>query len=179
MLDYDEYVNIPTQDKWMAHATMPATAFFQLWKRKFEKLVWMVIYSPRGQAGTAQWYRTATTPQEEEDMLPSDDEFQPDGDEGYEVEDGTQSAGEDDENDEGRRISTEEVDELMEDAYGEEAKQRRIDLQSPEQTTVDEVGDSTTVCQRRPLIASLHAEIQVSTSCLIPIGGKTTWADRD
>lgn len=39
MIDYEIYENLPTQDQWMAHATMPATAFFPLWKRKFEKLV--------------------------------------------------------------------------------------------------------------------------------------------
>ena len=181
MLDYDEYVNVPTQNKWMAHATMPAIAFFQLWKRKFEKLVWMVIYNPRGLAGTGQWYRTATTPQEEEDMLPSDDEFQPDGDGGDEVEDGTDSDGEDDESEEGRRVSTEEVDGLMEDAYGEEAKQRRTDTQSPESATEDEevdLPDSAPANQRQPLIATLHAEVQVSPCCLTPIGGDTTEADR-
>ena len=182
MLDYDEYVKVPTQDRWMAHATMPATAFFQLWKRKFEKLVWMVIYNPQGLAGTAQWYRTATTPQEEEDMLPSDDEFRPDGDEWDEDGDETDSDGKDEDNEEGGRISTEEVDELMEDAYGGEAKQRRPDTQSPENTTEhEEVGmsDSAPASQGQPLIASLHPEVQVCSHCLILIGGKTTYADID
>lgn len=40
MIDYEIYENLPPQYKWMAHATMSATAFFLLWKRKFEKLVW-------------------------------------------------------------------------------------------------------------------------------------------
>jgi hypothetical protein len=45
---------MPEQDKWMAHATMPVTAFFRRWTRKFERLIWMVLY---------------------------DDDFEPDGDE--------------------------------------------------------------------------------------------------
>ncbi|KAM0798074.1 hypothetical protein BDR22DRAFT_964853 [Usnea florida] len=162
MLDYDEYVKVPTQDRWMAHATMPATAFFQLWKRKFEKLVWMVIYSPQGMPGTAQWYHTATTPQEEADMLPSDDEFQPYR-EWHEVDDESESDGENEDNEEDRRISTEEVDELMEDAYGEEAKQRRTETLSPDGTIEYEeadLPDLAFVNQHQPLIASLHPEVQ-------------------
>ncbi len=49
MVDHEEYVKMPKQDKWMAHATMPVTAFFRFWKRKFEKLVWMALYNPRAQ----------------------------------------------------------------------------------------------------------------------------------
>ena len=180
MLDYEDYIKVPIQDRWMAHATMPASAFFQLWKRKFEKLVWMIIYSPRGLAGTAKWHRTATTPQEEEDMLPSDDEFQPDGDASHEVEDETELDGEDEDNEEGRQISTEEVDELMEDAYGEEAKQRRTDTLSPESTPEHEEADlpySAPANQRQPLIANLHPDVQVCLQYLIPIGGKTTYVD--
>ena len=49
------------------------------------------------------------------------DEFQPDGDEGCEVGDGTESDGEDDGNDEGRRISNKEVVRMP---TGRKAKQR-------------------------------------------------------
>lgn len=48
MIDYEEYEALPKQDKWMAHPTLLATTFFRLWKRKFEKLVWMALYNPRG-----------------------------------------------------------------------------------------------------------------------------------
>ncbi|KAF6235802.1 hypothetical protein HO173_005997 [Letharia columbiana] len=136
MIDYEEYENIPTQDKWMAHPTMPAAAFFRLWKQNFEKLVWMAFYNPRGSAGTAQWcISSATLQEEEEDRLASDDDFEPDADEqGDDEEGGSEPDGEDDMDDEDGLIPDEELDELMEDAYGEEAPQRRIDLQSEKNT---------------------------------------------
>ena len=166
MVDYEEYERIPTQDRWMAHATMPATAFFRLWKRKFEKLVWMAVYDPRGSAGTAQWYISAATPQEEEDMLASDEEFEAAADEHGEVE--SESEGEDDDmNFEDGQISKEEVDELMEDAYGKEAQQRRMELQSQESTAgqqsvdvpVPELAD-----QSQPLLGSLDRKTKVGPS---------------
>ena len=133
MIDYESYENLPTQDQWMAHATMPATAFFPLWKRKFEKLVWMALYHPNGRSGTAHWYVSAWTPQEEEDMLVSDDDFELEEDEDEDVEEGgSESNGEDDTNNGDGQIPHEEVDELMEDAYGEEAHQMKMDLQSQE-----------------------------------------------
>lgn len=133
MVDDEEYENMPKQDRWMAHATMPVTAFFRLRRRKFKNSVWMALYDPRGPAGTAQWYIAATTQQEEEDMLASDDDFVPDGDEHGDVDgSGSGSDGEDYMNNVDVQISNEEVDGLMEDAYGEEAYQRRMDLQPQE-----------------------------------------------
>lgn len=133
MVGDEKYENIPKQDKWMAHATMSVTAFFRLWKRKFEKLIWMALYDLKGPAGTAQWYIAATTQQEEEDMLASDDDFAPDGDEHGDVdESGSGLDGEDDMNNVDVQISNKEVDGLMEDAYGEEAYQRRMNLQPRE-----------------------------------------------
>lgn len=67
-------------DKWMAHAAMDAVEFFKLWKRKFERLMWIPFYSPKGRAGTAEWYMIAQTPDEEANILNSDDEFEPDSD---------------------------------------------------------------------------------------------------
>lgn len=175
MVVYEEYENIPTPDKWMAHATMPATAFFRLWKRKFERLVWMALYNPRGSAGTAQWYVSATTRQEEEDMLASDDEFEPDRDEHGDVEEGgSESDGEDDMHDEDGQISNEEVDELMEDAYGQEAHQRQMDLQSKENTAEEKAVDlplSEPADQHQPNIRSLDRKTKVSLS--LPV--KDTW----
>ena len=77
MIDYADYEELPSTDKWMAHPTIDAASFFRLWKRKFERLVWMVSYDPQGEGGTAQWYITAQTQQDEEDILTSDDEFEP------------------------------------------------------------------------------------------------------
>ncbi len=162
MVDYEEYESIPTQDRWMAHATMPVAAFFRLWKQKFEKLVWMAVYDPRGSAGTAQWYISATTPHEEEDMLASDDEFEAAADEHGEIE--SESDGEDDMRFEDGQISKEEVDELMEDAYGEEAHQRRRELQSQANTAGQQREDmpaSELADQLQPLLGSLDRKTKV------------------
>ena len=166
MVDYEEYENIPLREKWMAHATMPATALFRLWKRKFEKLVWMALYDPRGTVGTTQWYISAGTPQEEEDMLASDDGFEPDADE----EGGSESDGEEDvndENDEDERIPSEEADGLMEDAYGEEAHQRRKELQSQDETAGPQPVDlpaSELADQHQPLLGNLSRKTKVGPS---------------
>ncbi len=59
-------------------------------------------------------------------MLASDDDFEPDGDEhGVADEGGSGSDGEDSVNDVDVQLSNEEVDGLIEDAYGKEAYQRR------------------------------------------------------
>ncbi len=93
----------------------------------------MAVYDSQGREGTVQWYGTAETHQDEEDMLASDDEFDPAGDEHRYVEaSGSESAGEDDINDEDKRIPKDELDNLMEEAYGKEATQKRIDLQNQE-----------------------------------------------
>ena len=150
MIDYADYEKLPLSDKWMAHATMDAAPFFRLWKRKFERLIWMALYDPRGQGGTAQWYITAQTRQDEEDMLASDDDFEPgvdeddddesdyDDDSEYDDDDdeseeddesedvdkqATESSGSEGEEDdissgEDVHVPSEEVDGLMEDAYG-------------------------------------------------------------
>ena len=168
MIDYDEYENLPPQDKWMAHATMPASAFFRLWKRKFEKLVWMALYDPKGRAGTAQWYISATTPQEEEDMLASDDDFEPDEDEhGGIEEDGSESDGDNDMSDGDGQISSEEVNDLMEDAYGEEAHKRKMQLQSEESTAAYQLVNMPTsepADRRQPLLGSLDRKTKVGPS---------------
>lgn len=129
MMDHEEYEALPRQNKWMAHATMPVTFFFRLWKQRFERLVWMALYDPRGAAGTAQWYISAVTRQDEEDMLASDDEFEPSDCESEETENG-----EDDLGDEGRLIPSEEVDGLMEDSYGEKAHEIKMSHQAQHQT---------------------------------------------
>ena len=155
MIDYEEYDRIPTPDKWMAHPTMEATTFIRLWKRRFERLIWMPLYDSR--RGTAQWYITARTREDEEDMLASDEDFKPsdeedDGDDDFDSADKddddadeksrneTESEGED--KDDGisnsdTQIPTGEVDNLMDDAYGKEEKEawkRRMDLQSQSQS---------------------------------------------
>lgn len=168
MVDYEEFEDIPMQDQWMAHATIPAAAFFQLWKRKVEKLVWMAFYDPRGAAGTAQWYVSAATLQEEWDMLVSDDDFEPDEDENEGFgEAGSELDGEDDVIEDDGQISNEEVDQLMEDAYGEEAHQRRMELQSQEdaaETTPVVPPPSEPVVRRQPYMGRLNPKVKVISS---------------
>ena len=98
----------------------------------------MPVYNPRGRAGTAQWYITASTPEDEEDILASDDEYEPTDDDGDDEEeqqeeerDGRASVDRDDATSEGSSpLSTEEVDELMEDAFGEESSLQKMTLES-------------------------------------------------
>ena len=99
----------------------------------------MALYSLKGWRVTAQWCFTAETQQDEEDVLASDDEFEFDESRHEDVEKrDSESESEDEVNDEHEQISDEEVDGLMKDAYGEEAHQRLMELQSEEDTTEQE-----------------------------------------
>ena len=167
MIDYDDYEALPTQDKWMAHATMPAVEFFRTWKRKFERLIWMALYNPRGAAGTAQWFITAVTRQDEEDMLASDDDFEPNGDGSEGVgEDEDDFTTEDDLGDDCEPISTEEVDGLMEDAYGEEAQQVMTDLLSEDENvgpSETDIPNTVPLSQRQLSMGNLDRKTKVCT----------------
>ena len=93
----------------------------------------MPMYNPKGREGTAQWHITVETRQDEEDMLASDDDFRPDTDGHKEVISGeSETEDEDDMNKEDGQISDEEINDLMEDAYGEEASQKLVDMQAQE-----------------------------------------------
>ncbi|KAI4182940.1 MAG: hypothetical protein L6R41_005696 [Letrouitia leprolyta] len=87
---------------------MDAVEFFKLWKRKFERLMWIPFYSPKGRAGTAEWYMIAQTPDEEANILNSDDDSSED-DEEYSIEDDGE-------------VSDDEVNGLVDDADIEEAR---------------------------------------------------------
>lgn len=163
MVDYDVYEKFPTRDRWMAHATLPAPAFFQLWKRNFERLVWMAVYLPGGMAGTAQWYVTATTPHEEEDMLASDDEFEPAVDKEGESEEEEESESDDVGSEEGQ-IPKEEADELMEDAFGEDAREKRTELLSQKNNTSRlDVSASVLGDHVHPLLGRLDRKTKVGS----------------
>ncbi|MCJ1307671.1 hypothetical protein MMC25_001319 [Agyrium rufum] len=132
----NDYEKIPFPDRWMAHATTDMSTFFILWKRRFERLVWMPLYNCAGQARTAEWYITAVKRQQEEDLLSSDDEFEIDESDVDRVEgDGeSESEGQDDVNydddDDEQQISEEELKGLMEDAFGEDAEQKLNKMRS-------------------------------------------------
>ncbi len=122
----------------------------------------------QGLAGTAEWYISAATLEEEEDMLASDDEFETDRHDNRSVdEDESGSDGEDVVDDDDAQIPSEEVDELMEDAYGEEAQQRRMDHLSQKDTAKYEPVDhplSEPVDRLKPRWASLERKTRVSPS---------------
>ncbi|KAL8634853.1 MAG: hypothetical protein Q9228_007593 [Teloschistes exilis] len=132
---YAQYTSLPAQDRWMAHPTMPAIPFVNLWIRRYEKLIWMpvpidnITAGNRSGRGKVEWYFTAETREEEEDVLDEDEEFQDDdGEDGEEEEEG-----EDDGEEEGEGIEREEVDDLWAEAYGEdEGRQRRDEVGSQE-----------------------------------------------
>lgn len=85
----------------------------------------------RGGRGEVEWYFTAETREEEQDLLDEDEEFRDDdGDKEGEDED-EEEEGEDDGEEEGdeERVEQEEVDGLWTEAYGEdEARWRRDEV---------------------------------------------------
>lgn len=180
MLDCEEYDNLPLQDQWMAHATMPATDLFRLWKRRFEKLSWMALYNPHAQGYIAEWW----TYRDEEDMPASDDGYNSEEDDDYDpegekIEDidegGRESDSEDGMNIEDEQVLEEEVDGLMDDA-GDDSYQRRIELQSQQNIVVIEATDlppSKPTDQRPSHRANYERKREVS---LLP-PGSDSWQD--
>ena len=125
MADYEVYESLPPADKWMAHATMNVTNFLEHYNRKFLHMIWMVVYDPRGAQGTAQWYITAETRQDEIDLLSSDEEYEQEQDVSMDTdrsEADSEDGGNTEEDD--PSLSGGELDDLMGDAYGEDAAQQ-------------------------------------------------------
>lgn len=159
IVDYEEYEKIPLPDKWMAHATMDAIEFFKLWKRKFERLLWMPIYNPRGRAGTAEWYIIAETTDDEADMLESDDDFEPDSESEEDSEDGfSLTSGEEYQVEDDEELSDEEINNLVKDAHIDENHPRVWAADEPQSlgpTTIEEVPESS-----QPVAANqLHIDL--------------------
>ncbi|KAK5119060.1 hypothetical protein LTR62_000271 [Meristemomyces frigidus] len=51
-VDYDTYEALPDRDRWKAHRVLPVTDFFDLWSRKYARLVHMLVPNPIGQPTT-------------------------------------------------------------------------------------------------------------------------------
>ncbi|KAL8705756.1 MAG: hypothetical protein Q9201_001151 [Fulgogasparrea decipioides] len=138
-IPYAQYETLAPQDRWMAHPTMDAMAFVQLWIKRFEKLVWMpvpITVGNRGEKAKVAWYFTAETREEEEDLLAEDEEFEDDGEEDEEAEDYTEEGGQEEE---GAEVAEDELDGLWKDAYGEvEGRQRRDELERQEREMSEE-----------------------------------------
>ena len=119
VVDYDVYESLPVADRWMAHATINVTRFFERYKRAFLKMVWMVVHDSNGAQGTAQWYITAETRQDEIDVLSSDEEYEQE--EGLSIESDSGSSEGDNAEDVESSLSEDELDDLMRDAFEEDA----------------------------------------------------------
>ncbi|OTA55680.1 hypothetical protein K449DRAFT_452636 [Hypoxylon sp. EC38] len=131
MFPYDEYEQLATEDKWMAYPTLPARDFFQLWQARWEKLVWLPVHSPAGGRATALWwYRVMPGSDDEEAILISDDEFTLNSDHGDDED--VSSSPESEEQDEGdeKALSDSEVNDILQEAFGEEAQSKRVEFAS-------------------------------------------------
>lgn len=110
MIPCAEYEDLPRQDKWMAYPTMPATAFFDLWRRRWAKLVWLPVPTSKGPFSALWWHRALPQSDAEASILESDDEYEYDEDDSD-----SDSGGGDDEADH-FDLSDDEVNALVDDA---------------------------------------------------------------
>ncbi|KAI1099776.1 hypothetical protein F4804DRAFT_336917 [Jackrogersella minutella] len=157
MLPYDEYEQLDKADKWMAHPTFPARDFFQLWKARWEKLVWIPVYDPQGHNGNARWWSRAIPGSDDEDaILSPDDDFKPDSDD-EETDSSSEIESEDDDDD--AALSDREVDDIFHEAFGEEAQNMRAEFASePTFTSTGPVPRRTSLPGRRLDRHELHEE---------------------
>ncbi|KAI1456395.1 hypothetical protein F4805DRAFT_432705 [Annulohypoxylon moriforme] len=124
MIPYEEYEKLEKEDKWMGHPTFPAKDFFQLWQARWEKLVWLPISNPRrGKATVSWWWRATPGSDDEEAILDSDDDFEPDSDDESDEETSLNSEGD-------AALSDREADDIFKEAFGDEAQSKRIELVS-------------------------------------------------
>ncbi|KAI0467971.1 hypothetical protein F4859DRAFT_221230 [Xylaria cf. heliscus] len=150
MVDYANYERTDKADRWMCYPTMPAVDFFKLWQARWEKLVWIPVYNPRdGPATASWWYRAIPGSDEEEYILDSDAEYEPTDDEddssgSIDSSAGSEDEGDasdnDDENDESASktaLSDREVDDVLDDAFGEEGQRMRIQFASESEESID------------------------------------------
>ncbi|KAI1415545.1 hypothetical protein F5Y13DRAFT_156256 [Hypoxylon sp. FL1857] len=130
ILPYEEYEQLAKEDKWMAFPTLPARDFFKLWQARWEKLVWLPVHRPaEGRAGALWWYRVMPCSDDEEAILISDDDFTPHDDCGSDEDITSTSEAEEDDEDEAA-LSDSEVNDILLEAFGEEAQNRRAEFAS-------------------------------------------------
>jgi hypothetical protein len=138
-MDYAEYEKIDKAYRWMCYPTMPVVEFFKLWRARWEKLVWIPVQNPRrGPASALWWYRAIPGSDEEQYILSSDTEYEPTND--VDDEDSNSdsdaesnddfSGGGDVENSEDMILSDNELDDILEDAFGKEAQKKRQEFTS-------------------------------------------------
>ncbi|KAI1153162.1 hypothetical protein F4825DRAFT_276611 [Nemania diffusa] len=138
MVEPAEYEQLDKADQWMCYPTLPAVDLLKFWQARWEKLVWIPVYNPKGSLATASWWRRAIPCSDEEEyILNSDTEYDP-MDDGSDVESGSSDSGAESEGgedntsahvDEGtskKVLSDKEVTELLADAFGEGGQKFRI-----------------------------------------------------
>ncbi|KAI0116544.1 hypothetical protein GGR51DRAFT_555568 [Nemania sp. FL0031] len=84
----EEYEALPEAERWRAHRTTPVVQFFESWRRKFERLVWMLVPNPIGQPATGRFYSRGASDSKDEALAlrtllppwyPRDDPAEDDG----------------------------------------------------------------------------------------------------
>ncbi|KAJ8127572.1 hypothetical protein O1611_g6065 [Lasiodiplodia mahajangana] len=65
----EEYEALLEAERWRVHRTTPVTEFFEAWRRKFERLVWMLVPNPIGQPATGRFYSRGTSDFEDEALV--------------------------------------------------------------------------------------------------------------
>ncbi|KAI0016286.1 hypothetical protein F4780DRAFT_783341 [Xylariomycetidae sp. FL0641] len=76
-IPYDEYENLPEEDRWRAHVTTPVVDFFTAWTHRYRRLVWMLTPNPVGQPTTGRFYNRADSRAEEEELARSEQPLLP------------------------------------------------------------------------------------------------------
>ncbi|KAJ8132151.1 hypothetical protein O1611_g1473 [Lasiodiplodia mahajangana] len=147
-----EYEQMEKADRWMCYPTMPVADFFKLWQARWEKLVWIPVYNPRGGPATATWwYRAIPGSDEEEYILVSDEEYEATDDEddtsGSSISgaggEGCDTGGDDDERVSQTALSDREVSDILNDAFGEEAQRKRIQFTSEAEERTNEIASTS------------------------------------
>ena len=147
MIPYAEYEHLPKQDKWMAYPTMPAAAFFDLWRRRWAKLVWLPVPTSKGPFSALWWHRALPQSDAEASILESADEYE------YDENDSDSGSGDDDDETDDFNLSDDEVNALVDDAG-----RPSIDAPSPSLPWIehdrDDGGDNT--------VGPINSKAQVS-----------------
>ncbi|ETS85225.1 hypothetical protein PFICI_03250 [Pestalotiopsis fici W106-1] len=154
MIPYAEYEDLPKQDKWMAYPTMPAAAFFDLWRRRWAKLVWLPVPSSKSPFSALWWHRALPQSDAEASILESDDEYE------YDEDDSDSDSGGGDDEADNFNLSDDEVNTLIDDAG-----RPSIDAPSPSLPWIEhdeeDGGDDT--------VGPISSKAQVSHDYFIPL----------
>ncbi|PVH72989.1 hypothetical protein DL98DRAFT_501701 [Cadophora sp. DSE1049] len=65
----EEYERLPVEERWKVHRATPVVEFFEGWRERYERLVWMLVPNPIGQPVTGRFHSRAEGRREEEVLL--------------------------------------------------------------------------------------------------------------